>query len=302
MWRRIIILSHLLFGLTNIAFNQITTNSIVNTNVTWSGMRVHYSDNKPFSVSSNYIRFLGDTVVEKNEYKKVWESDDSLAVNWKVIGIIREERTRTYYRPSYLPVDCVLYDFSLKIGDTISIRWRSVDEIFDYMRVFQKDSIILNGIKRLRIQLSEIHYGFKETWIEDIGSLNGVLNSSDESVGKPILLCVHQDGNKIYTNESYPNCYYTLKSINTNVEIFPFGKIMVFPNPFSNTFQVTSPEIFHNVELIDIFGRRIFTNSYTIKTQVVNFSLPYLPSGIYFLKITTENNHEVKIIKIQKLN
>jgi len=61
-----------------------------------------------------------------------------------------------------------------------------------------------------------------EYWIEGIGSTGGVLNSSIEVFGglcgTYILLCEEENGNTIYLNPEYEQCYYLLLDDNAELE------------------------------------------------------------------------------------
>lgn len=277
------------------------TQSIVDTSMQWSSMALHPGpDNVFWNTQSSFVKFSKDTVVNELNYLKVWESNDSLASNWKYVGIIREESLRTYFRPKGLSVDCLLYDFSLLEGDTVAIRWLSLEEMYDYMKVTLRDSIEIAGKKRLKLELSEIYSPTKDTWIEGIGSLNGILNSCDERTGKPILLCVQDNGSVIYSNSNYPKCYYSLNSLKVSSENKLVGVNSVYPNPFNETLNIQSREPLKAITIHDVFGKVLLEKRYQgIQYQDV-LSVDWFNSGIYLMKIETYNSSSILFKKLIK--
>jgi hypothetical protein len=257
-------------------------------------MRLHPDpyNNWRNSQSTN-IQFAQDTIVGDKVYKKVWESNDSASKNWNKIGIIREDSNKTYYRPSGLSVDCLLYDFSLEVGDTVTIRWQSLDEIFDYMQVTSRDSVNIAGAKRLKLELSEIYYFTKETWIEGIGSLQGVLNSCDEKTGKAILLCVKENGQVIYNNASYPDCFYKFNTINNLYESSEKEDYLIFPNPFKDYLNIKVNKPFKNIKVFDLPGRLVYEHKIQYSENEEVLFLDGLKAGIYFLRIWTINSSNI---------
>lgn len=202
------------------------TNFIVNEGVIWSGMNIYKDVSGKDSVASYHIRMNGDTVLNDRTYTKVWQSNDSLAEYWQIRGLIREENKKVWFHflgdDGY--VDHLLYDFSLGKGSTQLMSSVNKPWFYETYKVTEVDSVLINGVKRLRIQLENMS-NRKITWIEKIGSLKGILNSFyvDGDENKQ-LLCVTENNNQIYSNELYPKCYYTENSLLGSAESFPSMK------------------------------------------------------------------------------
>jgi hypothetical protein len=74
-------------------------------------------------------------------------------------------------------------------------------------------------------------------------------------------------------------------------EIINQNELSIYPNPASNTFTITISKFVNTfmLEIVDIQGKTMHTQSITSSNEVINISS--LSSGIYFCKIT--NGDEV---------
>lgn len=75
--------------------------------------------------------------------------------------------------------------------------------------------------------------------------------------------------------------------------------ISVFPNPFTDYFTLSSEKSIDYLEIINQFGQVLFFQS---KTNIRQLYLPFLPSGIYYLKTTDQlgNIGVTKLVKQQQ--
>ena len=86
--------------------------------------------------------------------------------------------------------------------------------------VKEVDFVEINGVLKKRIQLRYFPDDpgdplWGDTWIEDIGSLKGLLNPCRWPPGvNHKLLCYFQDGELAYKNPDYSECYYDDPNIN----------------------------------------------------------------------------------------
>jgi hypothetical protein len=277
------------------------TDFIVNEGVIWSGMNIYKDLSGKDSVASYHIRLNGDTVINDKTYIKIWQSVDSLARYWQIHGLIREENKKTWYHflgdDGY--ADYLLYDFSLEKGETRLMA--SVDSpwFYESCKVTEVDSVLIDGVKRLRIQL--VNMSNQEiTWIEKIGSLKGILNSfyADGNENKQ-LLCVTENNNQIYSNTLYPNCYYTPNSLLVNIQRPLCEGIAIYPNPVSNKLYVDNKngkQVKLQIILFDVNGHIIYSKNVSDLYNVIDFST--IPDGLYFIQIITDNSVvNEKIIK-----
>jgi hypothetical protein len=73
--------------------------------------------------------------------------------------------------------------------------------------------------------------------------------------------------------------------------------LKVFPNPAENNLNVASSYEIKQIQLLDIFGKLVHTNTYANNNQV-KLNLTDLSAGLYFIRITTTNS--IDTVKINK--
>lgn len=268
------------------------TDFIVNEGVVWSGMHIYKDLPGKDSVESYHIKFQGDTILNDRTYSKIWQSNDSLGVNWNVTGLIREVEKRVYYHElDYGGLrDMLLYDFSVQYGNSLLLASVELPLYYEQMKVINVDSVGVNGVNRLRIQLGN-NEKYADTWIEKIGSLKGILDRcySGNEIQK-ILLCVQQNGNTVYTNETYPNCFYTDNNLTNNKQFSYPDKISIYPNPARSALYIdikNRDQVEYQIKIFD-------TNGHIVSHKIVSefhdtIDVSTIPPGIYFIQIKTNN-------------
>ncbi|MGE0021018.1 MAG: T9SS type A sorting domain-containing protein [Draconibacterium sp.] len=267
------------------------TDCVVNEGFVWSGMEIYKDLTGKDSVASYHIKFEGDTLLNDRTYTKIWQSNDSLGINWDLTGLIREVENRVYYHNLYDDSwnDLLLYDFSVQTGKSMLLSSVGSPGQFENMKVTSVDSVEINGTKRLRIQLSD--GTGSDIWIEKIGSLQGIINRCYFEPVKidRILLCVSENGNTIYTNEEYPECFYTQSNFTNNKQFTTHGLIKIYPNPFNDLitidYQGSEAAV---LEILSAHGKLVFKMELNNSgSSRVNF--PSLPAGLYLVKLKTGN-------------
>ena len=74
-------------------------------------------------------------------------------------------------------------------------------------------------------------------------------------------------------------------------------KINVFPNPTAGELQVTSNELqVTSIEIFDVSGKKLSSHPHIISSSHQKIDISHLNSGIYFMKIGTEQGETVKKI------
>jgi len=273
-----------------------TSNTIVNTGCLWS--IVSTLDSPPFSFSSYYIKFYGDSTINSITYKKVMKSNDSLHTNWTFEGLIREANNKTYFRFPDSTNEGLVYDFSVSVGDTLTIN--APRNMGLLVSVTSIDSVNINGLKRKRIKLAYYPSTLNvDTWIEQIGSLGGILNSCADLSGlHESLLCYYEDNNCIYKNSSYQECFYRPGSLN-GITIQKNEPLIVYPNPVKDFITVVADDFMYQLQIFDSNEREVFSQLFHDKQTTQTIDLHTLPNGLYIIKCT--NSHKVSsTIKITK--
>ena len=267
------------------------TDCIVSAGFVWSGMEIYKDLDGKDSVASYHIKFEGDTLLNNRSYFKIWQSNDSLGVNWKLTGLIREAEKRVYYHKLYDDgwYDLLLFDFSVQTGKSMLLSSVGSPGLFENMKITSVDSVEINGTKRLRIQVSD--GTDSDTWIEKIGSLQGIIN---RCYFEPVkidrkLLCVSENGNTIYTNEEYPECFYTKRNFTYNKQFINQSLIKIYPNPFSDFITIEYPGSEAAVlEILSAHGKLVFKKEFD-SSGSSNVNLSSLPAGLYLVKLKTGN-------------
>ena len=163
--------------------------------------------------TTTFFKFDEDTIIEGKLYQKVFISEDEYQEEWYFYGsFIREENKKVYLR-EYYGEEGLIYDFNLHLGDMVEVNNpRAISEVS--LVLTEIDSVETSDGYRERWKLTNVEFMISEYWIEGIGSMNGVLNSSTEVFGglcgTYILLCEEESGNTIYLNPEYEFCYYLL--------------------------------------------------------------------------------------------
>ena len=264
---------------------------LVQTNKVWS---ISYFYAGPPS-QIKYIKFEGDTVFDGNSYKTIWFTNDSVQYGWINWGYIRETADhKVHYLSSPGGFDVLMYDFSVTQGDTLYVM--SIQQPFIADTV---DSVqVLTGEWRKRIIIHASDEMCRDTWIEGIGSLYGVLECAQGClIGETSeLVCMLQNGTLIYHYPGYTDCDTPLK-INTPASEDP---PLIYPNPVGNDLTVQLyMQHFAWVEISDIYGRtRVKENLLNRENRI---DLRDLAKGIYFVKITYQYRNDALIQKIIKL-
>ncbi len=270
------------------------TNTIVNDNSSWATLYSWwgFADTVILYNSTSYYFFDGDTLFNEKIYRKVFEYNDEQHVECFFAGLIREENKKTYFVPYKVSLDSlleesILYDFTLKTGDTLKIDGRN-------FRIEKCDTVIFNGEPRKRMILA-IHYSYVDTVIETVGSFSGLLSPLYyDNTGFRELLCYTQNNELLYKNPKYSECYYN----NLSVSIMPTieqNHFSVFPNPVDDRLTISClNNTILRIEIFDAFGRQLYNQTDKDKIDMSSFS-----KGLYLLKVYDINEH-VSVFKIIK--
>ncbi len=268
----------------------------------WSTMMGPGGDCGNYYCWSYYTKVAGDTLIDEKQYKRVLNSNDSLMNHWSVVGYIREVGQKVFYRRMNTEIDCLLYDFSCLVGDTLNLNCWCPDE----ESKFKVDSIKylpVMGENRKHIYLSYLSNSSTELWIEGIGSIGGILNGGGSNNcitgGSENLLCCSKNGVELYHDHEYNNCYLGSKTVNS-VQIFNVKNrfLKIFPNPSSSEINIKLNKSPANT----LTGKIIAIDGTTIKLFKIDNNTNYtldvrlLKPGMYFIHV--RSGAEIYIEKI----
>jgi hypothetical protein len=118
----------------------------------------------------------------------------------------------------------------------------------------------------------------------------------------------------------YNDCEDTLKSniapiaIVSIAEISAGSMVQIYPNPTRGELIIESGELrVERVDIFDVFGRKVFEQKVTSpdpskgeespfsfgEGQRMRFDLTVLPSGVYFIKVETENGSVIRKLVVE---
>ncbi len=263
---------------------------IVQENNEWNVLKVFPTPGNPWDSShlTMTYKFYGDTIINNQVYKKVFKSEAEIPVNWGYVGGIREEEQKVWYLSRYESEETLIYDFTLNIGDTVTILG------WEPMVVDSITQIEINGEDRKQIYFAPLVY-FIEHWIEGIGSNFGILQSGSSMVvgWYTRFLCMSEDGELIYMNPDYSSCYL----VSTNIEEIHYSRIQVYPNPTKDIIHIKNSENvkIESISIIDLNGQNLLE----FEKDRNELDLSGLSSGIYLLKLTYQKGEVYRKIIIE---
>ena len=279
---------------------QTFNNTIVNDNSSWATLGYGVCPECP--VWTQYVYFDGDSIVASNSYKKVFSCKDKLHENIKYEGLIREQDKKTYFIPANSETEYLIYDFSLEEGMTFEGYISLSSQETQLLEIKNSDMVEINGVLKKRLQIG--YYSplwnddhILDTWIEDIGSLGGILTPHFSALDGAIytLLCYYQNNELMYKNPAYFECYYDKKEDIASVQTLTIGGCGVFPNPVDDILNISYlNNAILRIEIFDNLGRKVYNQTYKDTINVSSFS-----KGLYLLKVY-DINEQVSVFKIIK--
>ncbi len=139
-----------------------------------------------------------------------------------------------------------------------------------------------------------------------LSSINHDCDTAHASIS--ITSCVYTNPVVSYSSSSFVPVYSTVDTGTSHLSIrqlcgdldMPSGVndfsetiAEIYPNPFTQSFNIKSGSIITNLKITDLFGREVFYGSYSVKEAVVDMST--LTRGMYYVQVN--NSHVLKIIK-----
>jgi hypothetical protein len=224
-------------------------------------------------------KFEGDSLIGSVLYKKVYETKSETQTNWILKGCIREDDVhKVWYKPNGWSED-MIYDFNANPGDSLTL-----NDSHTY-KVDSINYIQINAEQRKRFYISCYIYG-QEVWIEGLGSLKGILVSGSACAvgGHYVLLCFTDNGNPLYTNTYFNDCYL-ISSVN---EIHEKDQVsLVVTNDQINFSLKNQNSEKLTIQVFNIFGQMIYENS-TSETEL-SVSKKIFSSGMYIYQLSSQN-------------
>ncbi len=278
-----------------VIWQMMFSQQIVDTTKIWSIME-EYCQPWGTVYSTAYYKFRGDTLIEGNTYKNVWISNDEFHDNWDFFGaFIREVDNKVYYR-NYSGDEGLIYDFNIEPGDSVVIDNPrgpgSMPLLFAGI-----DSVETNNGLRARWELTNDNYEISEYWIEGVGSKAGVINSSTGLFGSLCglyyLLCESEDGETVYVNPEYNQCWMLTTGINEENN----DKKIIVSVTDSNLEIVMPVNDVKTIFVSDISGNILYRE--VVNDKSISFPLSFFSNGIYLVTVKTSSYIQTRKIIIK---
>jgi hypothetical protein len=314
-----LLLTGILLGICLLSFSQAKIyHKFPTANAAWSETADNYIPEQGDESCSHYQNVItGDTVVGSFTYHKLRSSGiyydyghcDEPAQYYtpsyfnNYLGAYREDtiNKEVFFLQPNKAKDTLLYDFNLKLGDTLPLSYTNNETVNTIALV---DSVLVGNKYHKRFGITSPNWGAGISpnyvyLIEGIGSTFGLLGSLHPLAEVPdatTLECFMQNGATVYPDT---NTTCLMVSIKEN-EMPDMEKSKVYPDPFNNNTEISFYRTYENatVEIYDILGKPIEQFEY-FNCKKISFDRGNLNSGLYFLKITFDKkSYEIKKIII----
>jgi hypothetical protein len=307
------------------------------------------TENAQWSVNNEKYALYGDTIINEKKYSKVYKqtADEAFEFdidkaeyfcairndveNKRVYGVYKKDlpikyHDNIYYTNRTSKKEFLLYDFSLNLGDTVSVanfdeaendgfiryvKFKRVETIGiditnnTFVTLHDNDSIFVlaNGEQRKRILMENISETLFQSWIEGIGSSDGPFNHynnfSFELFTIKRLLCFNENEECLYKQSSFDydeddDCFtnYYPDNVVENNE----NDIMIYPNPTDDFINIENPSgSEYSIDIYNDKGQKLISQS---SSGISNINISDLPCGLYIITINSNyKNYNFKLIK-----
>lgn len=236
----------------------------------------------------NYCMDSRDTMINGITYSQVYQCKK------KYDGALRDDHGKIYYIPSGSITELLIYDFTVKAGDSISIYFRDANGSYfskGPCTNFKVDSTMINGSFRKTITIDGSY-----KWIEGIGNSRGLFVESWANVSGWVneLHCMSENDTIRFPSPGVGKCPFTVvgvKELNNNISID------LYPNPTAGKFEFQLQGVSAlEIEIQNVMGETLIRQ--LVQTNI-DLDISAFPAGIYILKAINEQKNVFikKIIK-----
>jgi hypothetical protein len=271
------------------------TKSYFGENACWSykATEYYYQYGGIFITQGRSASLGGDTLINNIKYKKFYGVDRFAAV--------RQVGQKVYVKTNDQTNEFLLYDFSVKAGDTI-FSTSAQGELSRRPIVSHVDSVTMyNGERRKRI------YVGGDVWIEGIGSISDFLHATREYVtcdcnSSYQLISFAREEHVRFYNSELCKAYSSCSGVIDDVKIVSGDEnsLSIFPNPVSDWLSVKFVDniVDCSITLFDVQGRSVLQKQLNSFQNTV--SVGSLSNGLYMYRLTN-NGRLLKTGKVVKI-
>ncbi len=135
-----------------------------------------------------------------------------------------------------------------------------------------------------------LYDGNQSQWVNESIILSDYL---DEEI--LVRFKLYTDGGLRRDGFYFDNFKIIALSDNLNINDYPQNNSRIFPNPVNNYLNIDSSNRINKLEIYDMLGKKIFEKQ---KENLTEIELPFLNSGIYIVKLFSDETSEIhRIIK-----
>lgn len=254
----------------------------------------------------------GDTLLNNEVYVKIYEVgiqywnlntsnySEIPYSNPSVVACLRSEGMKMYKWDEYQNEEEILYDFDVEEGGQFNYSPTLTDATDPTLFVDSISYITLAGIERKVIHIE----GWENEggdFIEGVGHRRGLWHPLGPQLDFGwFFVCYSLNGESYFVDiygapwliPSTEQCEFVV-----GLEEISEKKINMYPNPANDYVSLLSASQISSIEITDFTGRIVFkvqpNSTYT------NLDIKILPSGYYFVRVTTDNNR-IKTLKLIK--
>jgi len=247
-----------------------------------------------FYKQSYYVKMDGDTVINQKNYLKIWETENSLMIDWYMIGYAREDTNGDVYFKRYSE-EGLAYKFDVSVGDTFTMN-NPFHMLTFTAEILAIDTVNVepSNLDRKRIKLSEYNstWSGEEYWIEGVGSIAGIIWSGNDVVpltGEELYsLCQWEYDFLVYSNPEWNSCFITVSTEEIQEDA---PGIIIQSNPLTDQ-SIVSIKFLDgknlSIDIHDIFGKLVQTYPVDQDSKIVLHRSQF-KSSLYIVSLNDGN-------------
>lgn len=260
----------------------------------------NYTTYSPVAVTETY-NLRGDTIINKLKYSILSEvfrdycnGPTGELTYYATVGYIREDTLKHVYIRGFNGIknDSLLYDFNLKLGDTLPPLFITASDMEPYV-VSSIDSLLVGTLyrKQFIIKYKAISGGnyLYDSITEGIGSWHGLLgeiNCCPDANPPGQLNCFKHNNDSIIGK----NCEFLYVGVNDlQTKQIQFT---LFPNPTGTnvtlSYQLPLNESKGILRLYNTMGQLIKTSNISSGNGTIEEDISALPTGVYYYTLSLE--------------
>ncbi|MCW3077935.1 MAG: hypothetical protein JWO32_2544 [Bacteroidetes bacterium] len=268
-----------------------------------------------FNTTYNKEIVKGDTLLAGKTYHKTYSHTGAL------LGFYRELNKKVYAKVLNHPdtSEILLYDFNLNVGDTFYDKRTSPSQITFYYKYkvtsISTSTVTIDACKQYYFSCvgyqgppssySNVGAACSLSWIEGIGSVQGLFNTRANGEGLECFLAALSSGGTAYLicfeHNSIQYMTQSCLTVGLNesgISSGLFQQFKIYPNPTTGFFYINakcvSANMIYTIKLLNVLGQEVYftKNEYGI-------DITGLKTGVYFLQVYVQDKlfQTTKLIK-----